>query len=117
MFKHWISYLLIALIACQSVLAVADNHETQATFSTINFNQADLVQSKPIVNDINEQDTLELMSVNTTSCDHCGFCHHGQPVPSHLTFSTSLNSSLLKVQYNDAAPCSPLFSFYRPPKV
>ena len=94
MFKHWISYLLIALIACQSVLAVADNHEAQATFSTINFNQADLVQSKPIVNDINEQGTLELISVNTTSCDHCGFCHHGQPVPSHLTFSTSLNSSL-----------------------
>lgn len=115
MFKHWISYLLIALIACQSVLAVADNHETRVTFPTIAFDQADLVHSELNVNEINEQDTIEVISVND-SCDHCGFCHHGQPVPSYLTIF-SLNSSLIKVQYNDTAPCSPLFSFYRPPRV
>tara|TARA_R110001592_G_C13012560_1_gene736846 strand:- start:312 stop:659 length:348 start_codon:yes stop_codon:yes gene_type:complete len=115
MFKHWISYLLIVLIACQSILAFADSHDTQVTFSTINFDQADLVQSELNVNEINEQDAPEVISVD--SCDHCGFCHHGQPIPSLLTFFSLLNPVSHKSQYHDAAPSSPQFSFYRPPQV
>tara|TARA_R110002072_G_scaffold183743_1_gene339973 strand:+ start:1389 stop:1736 length:348 start_codon:yes stop_codon:yes gene_type:complete len=115
MFKHWISYLLIVLIACQSVLAVADSHDTQTTFPIIGFDQADLVQSELNVNEINKQDASQVISVD--SCDHCGFCHYGQSIPSLLAFFSLLSPALHKSQYHDAAPGSPQFSFYRPPQV
>jgi hypothetical protein len=113
--KHWISYLLISLVACQSVIAFADSHETQITFPAIEFEQYQLDQSKIKVNEINEQDATQI--VNIDNCDHCGFCHHGQLVPSLLSFSSSPNTALLKTQHNDVAPSGHLFSFYRPPKV
>jgi hypothetical protein len=111
--------LLIALIACQSVLAFADNHETRTTFPATPFasdyDQTDIVQSELQVNDIDAKNSAQL--VNIDNCDHCGFCHHGQLVPSILSFSSSTNTPLLKTQYTDVVPSSPLFSFYRPPKV
>lgn len=114
MTKHWISYLLIALTACQSVIAFADSHETQITFPSTEFEQYQLDQSEIKVNEINEQDATQI--VNIDICDHCGFCHHGQLVPSLLSFLSSLNTALLKTQYNDVAPSGHLFSLYRPPK-
>jgi hypothetical protein len=107
--------LLIALIACQSVLAFADSHEKQISFPAIEFDQANIVQSEINANAINGQDTTQ--KVNIDNCDHCGFCHHGQLVPSLVSFSSSPNTPLFKTQYTDAAPNSPLFFFYRPPKV
>lgn len=113
--KHWISYLLIALTACQSVLAFADSHETQIIFPAIEFDQADIAQSDIKDNEINEQDATQV--VNIDNCDHCGFCHHGQIVPPLLSFSSSPKPPLLNSQYSDVVPGDPLFSFYRPPKV
>ncbi len=119
MTKHWISYLLIALIACQSVLAFADNHETRTTFPATPFasdyDQTDIVQSELQVNDIDAKNSAQL--VNIDNCDHCGFCHHGQLVHSLVSFSSSPNTPLFKTQYTDAIPNGPLFSFYRPPQV
>lgn len=115
MTKHWISYLLIALIACQSVLAFAGSHETQTTPPTVELDQADIVQSELQDNQLDDKNSAQL--VNIDSCDHCGFCHHGQLVPSILSFSSSTNTPLLKTQHTDVVPSSPLFSFYRPPKV
>ena len=115
MTKHWISYLLIALIACQSVLAFADSHETRTTLPVIEFYQADNVQSELQTDEIAPKNSVQL--VNVDNCDHCGFCHHGQLVPSLASFSSSSNTPLFATQYTDTVPNSPLFSFYRPPKV
>ena len=115
MTKHWISYLLTALIACQSVLAFADSHETQTIFPVIEFDQANIVQNEKKVNEIDAKSSAQL--VNIDHCDHCGFCHHGQLAPSLMSFSSSPNTHLFKTQYTDAVPSDPLFSFYRPPKV
>tara|TARA_R110001592_G_scaffold326841_1_gene607814 strand:+ start:13281 stop:13628 length:348 start_codon:yes stop_codon:yes gene_type:complete len=112
--KHWLSYLLVALIACQSVLAMADSHEARTTFPAIEFDQADIVQSELQVNEIDTKNSAQL--INIDNCDHCGFCHHGQPVPSLLSFSFSPNTALLKTQYNNVAPSGHLFFLYRPPK-
>ena len=115
MTKHWTSYLLIALIACQSVLAFADSHDTRTTFPAIEFDQTDIVQSESQVNEIDERYPTQV--VNIDNCDHCGFCHHGQLVHSLVSSSSSPNPPLFKTQYTDAIPNGPLFSFYRPPQV
>lgn len=112
MTKHWTSYLLIILIACQSVFAFADNHEVQDASPLAVFDQSDIVQNELIVNQLNTKD-----ATNIDNCDHCGFCHHGQLVPVLLSFSSAPSTVLLKTQYNMAIPNDPLFSFYRPPKV
>lgn len=114
MTKHWISYLLIALIACQSVLAYAESHETRTTFPTVEFDQTDIVQIEIKINKIDAENSAQLVKID--NCDHCGFCHHGQLVPSLVSLSSSPNTPLFKTQYTDAVPNGLLFSFYRPPK-
>lgn len=110
MIKRWLSYLLIALIACHSVLAVADNYGTHTKLPKIefknNYDQADSVQS-------------ELTAKNTTPIviiDNCGFCHHGQLVHSLLSPSPLPNTFFLNDLYNDAAPNGTASFLYRPPK-
>jgi len=100
--------LLIALIACQSVLAFADSHETNITFSMIE------VERDLIIRPIDKHDATQI--VNPDICDHCGFCHHGQLITSLLPAPASPNTDTLTIQYIGVAPSGHLFSVYRPPK-
>lgn len=113
--KHWISYFLVVLIACQSVLAIAGLHEARITLPEIGLEKIDIVKSEIKVNEVIEQDINSIISVD--GCDYCGLCHYGQVTPSDFLFSRSPNTYLFEPHYIDVASSAPLFFLYRPPKV
>ena len=114
--KNWVSYWLIALIACQSVWAFADSHDGQINPAKleINYSQSDVPQSDLSIDTENQGDSSPLAGID--NCDHCGFCHHGQLVLSAMLFSFPSDTARLNSQYSAAVLRRTLFAPYRPPK-
>lgn len=118
MIKRWLSYLLATVIACQSLLAVADSHDTQVDLPTINFvtsyGHTEGFRSDSSKAEIGQKYTA---SDHTDNCDHCGFCHHGHLIQPPLSLTSSLPITALVInQYHEVNPCKPASLLYRPPK-
>lgn len=106
MSKLWLSYLLVALISCQSVFSFGDNHEAH-----------DVALDTQIENLANALDTQDKnQPIEVDNCDHCGFCHNGQIIPLIASFTTTTNTDSHNIQPNELVPADPLFFLYRPPK-
>lgn len=75
MIRHAITYLIIALIAMQSVVAVADAHQLhQSGTEHLTF---DHEHDQPTVNYQAEQEIKTSATMGSTSldCHHCCHCH------------------------------------------
>ena len=103
--KHCLSYLLITLIAMQSLWAVADTHRSHQSDSKHLSLEVDVI-------DIEQQEEV-------LNCQHCCHCHSPQ-----LTLLGDSTAPLIK-QYNQllivelnhaALPAHPS-SLFRPPRV
>ena len=117
--KNWVSFLLIMLIAVQSVLAVADTHEIYPSDSEHHElddrncpdNEADNLP-------VGEPVDLNRSPISANDCQHCSHLH--SPL---INLLPSMASSLLLVadkphlfdRSSFAANSLPA-SFYRPPR-
>lgn len=107
--KHCLSYLLITLIAMQSLWAVADMHMSHQSES------AHLLLDTSLKVDNTEFEQKEDIS----SCQHCCHCHSPQ-----LTLLGNTATPLIKqyrqqliVELNHAALPAHPSSLFRPPRV
>ncbi len=84
MTKHWISYLLVVLIAFQSVPAIADEHQShQSGIDHLEFDHdhsSNSLDQKPLQT---AQNTLD--GSTPDDCHHCCHCH----VVCHLFISNN----------------------------
>lgn len=73
MIQKWLTYMLVALIAMQSVVAIADAHQShQEGTQHLEFEHEH--DSTPVVNNQDNQQT-STPSLSQYDCHHCCHCH------------------------------------------
>lgn len=120
MLKRWLSLMLITLIACQSVWAMADNHplnkpsaehvESSHSRDVSNASQSSLSHS-------NIEDTSSLNTASALDCSHCCHCHGSTPLfvsVSPLTLPQSVKQEQL-LPYSQTHQTPYLTPDFRPP--
>jgi hypothetical protein len=112
--KNWVSFLLIMLIAVQSVLAVADTHEINP--SDIGHHEFEGRSSH--ASDAEDPVDLNQSSGDTLDCQHCSHFHSAQlnllpGMASNLVFDAA---QLHFSDRSNAAGSSHSSSLFRPPR-
>ncbi|MFY0641158.1 MAG: hypothetical protein JXR16_08945 [Bermanella sp.] len=89
MFKRGIQWLMIILIATQSVWSMADVHSNhQSGFEHLEFDHVELEHRHDDHTQITAQDKASSSNQTSFDCHHCCHCHGA-----HSSFITSLYSS------------------------
>jgi hypothetical protein len=115
----WVSYLLMILIAVQSVLAVADIHQIhQSDQGHLEFSSDDKLPATKIDEAFSTSVELTQTPANALDCQHCCHCHG-----SHVNLLSNIYSQISFYHKNPylaalrvAAPSSQSSSLYRPPR-
>ncbi|MAM87201.1 MAG: hypothetical protein CME36_07820 [unclassified Hahellaceae] len=78
--RRFVSFFLAALIALQSVLAIADVHKAhQSGANHLKFEHEHKVNNQPQLADAVSQN-LEIGAVSQLDCHHCCHCHGSSPM-------------------------------------
>lgn len=129
---RWLSYLLIILVATQSVLAMADIHQAhqrnQTHQSDVGHRElaADTAQNEKIIKNVKKatEETVDDLAdlkktpLNAIDCQHCCHCHGSQSnllsdAYTQLEFD---GNKPARVSLRAVAPSSQPSSLYRPPR-
>ncbi len=116
----WVSYLLVILVAMQSVLAVADVHQIhQADAAHLEFAGDDGLAS--VSDDGTASDSVEPNQPTNTAldCQHCCHCHSPQVnFLSDICPNSAYDSGRQPLaDLSGSVPSSHPSSLYRPPRV
>ena len=129
MLQRWLTYVLLVLIAMQSVTAGADmyqNHQagTKHVNAATEYNQqqANVLSSDRLHGDgLNNHQLNNGVDAEADVCCQCHHCFHCHCTMNHALLKTfSFYISFMKVsvqsRYLNILPTSLITTFYRPPK-
>ena len=119
--KNWLSYLLLALIAFQSVWATADIgqyhefHELGSQPYESNIQTAPVDRVFAELSNV-EQSGSEQPVGDSTEYHHCCHCHQ-VGLQAGIVAQPPISARLLYSGYEKNTPASPVTALFRPPRI
>jgi len=121
MYKNWLSYLLLALIAFQSVWATADIgqyhefHELGSQPYELSSQMAPVDRLSKGLSSVDQSDSDKLAG-ESTEYHHCCHCHQAG-LQASVTAQPPVAARLFYSGYEKIAPAGAVTPLFRPPRI